>query len=263
MDKAIGEGGIYDIFVECLLYYLPKKYSVLYAPDVDIDRYEGVMNLMFESGTSLINNASTSYMKRHTKGIGPLEVDACVDVYDFQRQDFMAIKNGGPRVASALILADNGFGECAKMWCNGQRYGLLQIIEGVMRGAIIASMFGSMTSIHVEDGFLSTYNLMLFGVPKIWYIVPKCHSHIFQKNLVAQNLFDTVVSKNCYVKAFGEGRMVIPMEIVEKFEIARFVQYPGTIVMSIPGEIYHWAISCGFNISKSSNFFTTAAGNSL
>ena len=80
---------------------------------------------------------------------------------------------------------------------------------------------------------------MLFGAPKIWYIVPKHHSHTFRKFLVAQNLFDTVVSKNCYVKAFGEGRMVIPMDIVEKFEIARFVQYPGTIVMSIPSEIYH------------------------
>ena len=149
------------------------------------------------------------------------------------------------------------------MWCNGQWYGLLQIIEGVTRGAIIASMFGSKTSIHVEDGFLSTYNFMLFGVPKIWYIVPKHHSHTFQKFLVAQNLFDTVVSKNYYIKAFGEGRMVIPMDIVEKFEIARFVQYPSTIVMSIPDEIYHWTISCGFNIAESSSFFTIAARDSL
>ena len=74
---------------------------------------------------------------------------------------------------------------------------------------------------------------------------------------------DTVVSKNCYVKAFGEGGMVVPMEIVEKFEIAWFVQYLGTIVMSIPSEIYHWTISCGFNIVESSNFFTTAARDSL
>ena len=57
--------------------------------------------------------------------------------------------------------------------------------------------------------------------------------------------------------------MVIPMDIVEKFEIARFVQYPGTIVMFIPGEIYHRTTSCGFNIAESSNFFTTVAGNSL
>ena len=73
MDRVIGEGGIYDIFVECLLYYLLEKYSVFYTPDVDIDRHEWVMNLIFESGTSLINNASTSHMKRHTKGTGPLE----------------------------------------------------------------------------------------------------------------------------------------------------------------------------------------------
>ena len=94
MDRIIGKGGIYDIFVECLLYNLPEKYSVFYALDVDIDRHEGVMNLMFENGTSLIDNASTSHMKRHTKGTGPLEADACVDVYDFQPQDFMAIKDG-------------------------------------------------------------------------------------------------------------------------------------------------------------------------
>ena len=66
---------------------------------------------------------------------------------------------------------------------------------------------------------------------------------------MAQNLFDTMVSKNYYAKAFGEGRMVIPMDIVEKFEIAQFVQYPGTIVMSIPREIYHWTILCRFNIA--------------
>ena len=59
----------------------------------------------------MIDNASTSHMKRPTKGIGPLEADACVDVYDFQPQDFMAIKDGDPRVASALTLVDDGFGD--------------------------------------------------------------------------------------------------------------------------------------------------------
>ena len=76
MDRVIREGEIYGIFVECLLYYLLEKYSVFYAQDVDTNRHEGIMNLMFENNTSLINNASTSHMKRHTKGIGPLEADA-------------------------------------------------------------------------------------------------------------------------------------------------------------------------------------------
>ena len=71
------------------------------------------------------------------------------------------------------------------------------------------------------------------------------------------------MSKNCYVKAFEEGRMVIPMEIVEMLKIARFVQYSGTIVMSIPYEIYHWTISCGFNIAEFSKNFTTTARDSL
>ena len=92
---------------------------MFYAPYVHIDRYEGAMNLMFESGTFLIDNASTSHMKRHTKGIGPLEVDACIDVCDFQQQDFMAIKDKDPLVAFVLTLADDGFDKCARMWCNG------------------------------------------------------------------------------------------------------------------------------------------------
>ena len=41
------------------------------------------------------------------------------------------------------------------------------------------------------------------------------------------------------------------------------MQYLGTIVMSILGEIYPWTISRGFNIAESSNFFTTAVGDSL
>ena len=69
--------------------------------------------------------------------------------------------------------------------------------------------------IHMEDGFLSTYNFILFGAPKIWYIISKCYSHKFFKFLLDQTLFDTMVSKNCSIKAFVEGRMVISMEIVE------------------------------------------------
>ena len=84
IEKVTGEGGIYDIFVECLLYYLSEKYSMFYIPNVDIDRHEGIMNLKFESGTLLIDNASTSHMKRHIKRTWPLEANACIDVYDFQ-----------------------------------------------------------------------------------------------------------------------------------------------------------------------------------
>ena len=65
------------------------------------------------------------------------------------------------------------------------------------------------------------------------------------------------------MKAFDEEGMAIPIEIIQEFEIVQFMQHSSITVMSVLGEIYHWTISCGFNIAKSMNFFTTAARDTL
>jgi hypothetical protein len=80
------------------------------------------------------------------------------------------IKRGNTRMDSTLILVDDGFSECVKKWCTSQRNKFLQIIDGVNKGSIITSMYGAMTSIHVEDTLLSTFYLMIVGTSKIWYL---------------------------------------------------------------------------------------------
>ena len=42
---------------------------------------------------------------------------------------------------------------------------------------------------------------------------------------------------------------------MEEYEIHRIVQYPGMIVMMVPGILYYWTISCGFSLADSTNFY--------
>jgi hypothetical protein len=96
-----------------------------------------------------------------------------------------------------LALMDDGFGECVKKIDNGkvEHVQSLSLIDGVNKGSIIASMFGSRTSVHVEDAFLGTYNLLLIGAPKAWYMIPKKCSCAFRYFLSKMGLLHTILTK--------------------------------------------------------------------
>ena len=260
----IGGGAAEDVFLEALFSSIPARFSIFYDGDVDITRDEQVHLLYgFDDCASLID-ASMEGIRRKTIDLND-GTGKCVDIFDVRpsRGEFSKIlERGDSRVATSIALADEGFGKCVKKYCQGEKKAKLEVIDGVNKGAIIGSMFGSRTSIHVEDGMLGTYNLLLIGAPKIWYMVPKKNGIKFRRYLVKKNLLGAVLAKTCFVHAFANGTRV-PGKTIREFGIRRFVQYPGIAVMSVPGEIYHWTISCGFSLAESGNYFSTAGNDGL
>ena len=136
-----------------------------------------ILPLGFGSGASLIDGLVLHLTLRTVE----IENEECIDIYDFGAHDMEYIEKGSASSAHAIPLIDDAYGKCVKLWYTERREseGLLRIISGVTRGAIIGSIFGTRTSIHVEDTLLGTFNLLVLGTPKIWYIVPKHKSEEF------------------------------------------------------------------------------------
>ncbi len=68
--------------------------------------------------------------------------------------------NGDCKITHNILMMDDEFGECAKLWCGSiwPQDGVLQVIHQVTRGMIILSMFGTKKSIHIKHGLLVTSN---------------------------------------------------------------------------------------------------------
>lgn len=276
LDKAVADAmaqvlghsdGEAHLFCEALFNVMPTRLKTFYERDMDINRFEDLQPLGFGPADSLVD-ADMSRVSVRGVDVRSKDIAETYDAYDFpvgcKRGDILKLD---PRVSTGIILNDDGVGECVRKKLDGGKFKskVLRIIAGVNKGSIITSMFGSRTSIHVEDAFLGTYNYMLIGAPKIWYMVPKRHGAGFRRYLRERKLLGTVIEKTCFVRAFADqdGIGTISGEAISKFDINRFVQYPGMAVMSVPGEIYHWTVSCGFNIAESGNYFTIAGGESL
>ena len=122
------------------------------------------------------------------------------------------IQNGDYKVAHNIPLVDYGFRLYTKAWTeDGEKPkdGFLRVIHGVMRGAFIASMFGTRTSIHIKDSMLATFNLLVLGAPKIWYIVPSKNGERFKQFLGQKGLLEPAFEKRCFVEAFANGCLAI------------------------------------------------------
>lgn len=132
--------------------------------------------------------------------------------------------------------------------------GFLRVIHGVTRGAIISSMFGTRTSIHIEDSMLATFNLLVVGAPKIWYIVPSKNGERFKRFLGRKGLLESAFEKRCFVEAFANGRLAISESEMETYGVRRIVQQSGMTVMTVSGMMFHWTISMGFSLADSINY---------
>ncbi|KAK9868275.1 hypothetical protein WJX84_012355 [Apatococcus fuscideae] len=58
-------------------------------------------------------------------------------------------------------------------------------------------------------------------------------------------------------------RPILSAEEMRSSGIRIIFQPPGCMVVTLPGEVFHWTMSLGASIAESSNFFTTAGGMSL
>jgi len=96
-----------------------------------------------------------------------------------------------------------------------------------------------MTSIHVEDALLGTFNLLVLDAPKIWYIVLKHKSEDFTKFLKKRKWLQHIYRNQCYINCFSNGSKTLSFEDMEKYEIHRLVQYPGMTIMMVLGMLYY------------------------
>lgn len=262
MADVVGADAVYDAFAEALFYCIPSEFSICYGRDLDIDRDVHLKRVLARVQHSLVDAPMEPFVRSTgEKNEGRNQV--LIDCYEFPNVGLRGIRASDSRVASSFPLVDDAFGRCVEGWCTGDKRAILRIIDGVNRGAIITSMFGARTSVHVEDAFLCTFNLLVAGAPKIWYVVPRRHALGFRQFLVDRGLFQNTLEKRCFVEAFATGCRGMEEHDMRRFEICRIVQYPGMGIMSAPGEIYHWTISTGFSLAESANWFTTAAGHSL
>jgi hypothetical protein len=131
------------------------------------------------------------------------------------------IEKGNANIVHSIPFVDDAFGECARVWCTkeSKNEGLLRMIFGDTQGVIIASSYGTRTSIHVEDGFLGTFNLLVLDTPKIWYIVPKHKSEEFTKFLKKRKWLQHVYCKGCHIDCFTNSIKALSSEDIEKYEI--------------------------------------------
>ena len=254
MKKIIGEDADVDVFRKALFYHVSSDLQILYDNDVDLDRHFDTARLGFKSGESLID-AKASHLKIVCKDDYDEQV---VEVYEFLGDEMDYIAKGDCKVAHNIPLVDDGFGLCATMRMKGFKTrtdGCLRVICGVTRGAIIASMFGTRTSVHVEDSLLATFNILILGAPKIWYIVPFENGEHFQDLLQKKGLLEAAFEKRCFVQAFANGSITISKTEMRNYGVCRVVQHPGTTIMTIPGLIFHWTISTGFSLADSVNYY--------
>lgn len=223
MMAFIGGGGEINVFREALYYNISSNFEILYDQDVDLDRHFDTAKLQFRGGQSLIDRRA-SHLEVTCKDDYEEEV---VEVYQFSNADMCHIWKGNCKVAHNIPLVDDGFGLCAKAWVmDGERPkdACLRVIHGVTRGAIIASMFGTRTSVHVEDSLLATFNLMVLGAPKIWYIVPNRNGDRFKHFLMSKGLLEATFEKRCFIQAFADGHLTLSKSEMESYEVRRIVQ---------------------------------------
>lgn len=127
--------------------------------------------------------------------------------------------------------------------------------EGVMFGGfntsvLILSMLLTYTFVHCEDFLFGALNTLIYGCPKIWYVVPSSLAPRFKAFLT-----DTYGPNACYL-LFNKNIVPDFSGIdLKDFGIVRFVQPPGYTVYTMPGEILHWTVSTGFSLATASNFF--------
>lgn len=164
-------------------------------------------------------NARSSYLRIECQNDFDEKV---VEVYKFSNDWKIHIQNGDYKIAHSTLLVNDDFGLCIETWTTGERLEdrCLRVIHEVTRDAIIPSIFGIRTSIHIEDGMLVTFNLLILDASKIWYIVPNKNSECFKLLLGRKGLLKEAFKKLCFIQAFADDYFAISKSEMEDHEVS-------------------------------------------
>lgn len=107
---------------------------------------------------------------------------------------------------------------------------------------------GSVFGLHTEDDDLASVNLLLFGEPKIWFIVPPTH---YKRVIEVVNKYVDTQCEN-YLR---RKTLLLTPKFLENFKIphSKVIQRPGEMVIVL-SRAFHMGCNCGSNIALSVNY---------
>jgi hypothetical protein len=104
---------------------------------------------------------------------------------------------------------------------------------------------------HGEDHNLPSLNLLVFGAPKVWYVVPTQH-FARATELIRSSVYRTEIPACAHAVAHKLQLPSLALLRSVGIPVTRLVQRAGDLVITAPGAI-HWGINCGDNIAESTN----------
>lgn len=107
---------------------------------------------------------------------------------------------------------------------------------------------GSVFALHTEDEDLASVNILVYGAPKVWYIIPP---HEYKRVIYAVNkLFES----DCTNYSRHKSTIVTPAFLEQhKITYSKVIQKLGEMMVVLPRS-FHMGYNCGSNLALSLNF---------
>ncbi|DBA93628.1 TPA: demethylase [Trebouxia sp. C0006] len=222
--------------------------SVPYAHQVDLSKWESALGPGQVGAGPSLHATPSAPLPCHKPGPGGESTIAAG--FPYTPQEWSSAS------ATGLACVDDGCGESMAK-CH-QAHQPATNLTGVSSGLAILSCLFTRTNFHAEDTLLGAYNIMTYGAPKIWYVVPAASAAGFEAALEQQqgpNALAALTGKHLYCS--------LPLPLLKELGVKRFLQMPGYAVLTYPGAVYHWTISTGFSLAEATNLYVGPPGQLL
>lgn len=126
-------------------------------------------------------------------------------------------------------------------------------VSGIHRPFVYIGSNGSCFPVHIEDSYLSSINIHLYGSPKVWFFIRKKSVIDFEKCVNGIIKDKALYHPDCSSPI--RHKIIVINEnflIARKFFYCRVVQEPGMMVVTHPNG-YHGGFNCGMNINEAVN----------
>ncbi|KAL4206187.1 JmjC domain, hydroxylase-domain-containing protein [Rhizopus microsporus] len=128
---------------------------------------------------------------------------------------------------------------------------LKTVVPGVNSPYLYFGMWKATFAWHLEDMDLYSINLIHFGAPKQWYVIPPDYRKKFENFMQGQFY---IQYKHCHQFLRHKTFIISPTILKEQgIPIQRCVQQPGEIIVTFPYG-YHSGYNLDFNCAESVNF---------
>ncbi|CAK0778763.1 hypothetical protein CVIRNUC_004644 [Coccomyxa viridis] len=150
----------------------------------------------------------------------------------------------------AVRLERNGAPACAVSFADDGLAGKhMAGLPGISTPFAILSWPFTSALLHCEDAGLGAYNLLLSGAAKIWYIIPASKETAFLQYL------KEAIPNGMGLSYIKQLLPQIPLAQMAALGAVRIVQKPGQAVVTCPGLVFHFTLSCGTSEAEATNYY--------